>query len=338
MKKLLLLVIGLVFLNGCGTSPSSEAVPENLVRSQPETIDGRLAFNDFDSFANYWADLLEKDEASLNEVEKLNGYTSQRSAIKTLGQEDAAASTFDDPYLQTVLNEQGLVQIADRVFLVTENDVISVASDAFPNVDLDALALSSTGTLQTQNTQGLDIAYSPIEWTSDDLNADSAVETQGIVSKAVWTFVKKYILPQASGTVDTCKSTYWKGSTFNKRRRVVGVSGAAKLTWINLSGNPTVLGVYAGTGNANVIYLPKTGTIHLNQSKNLKVTGNPSREFSSRKGTYRVSGKTARALGRVTYWAAGRNISVSGAVSTTHTASSKGKAGSCQTYVNVNLR
>lgn len=341
MKKLVLLITTLIFLAGCGIDTPDEVNQANEV-SQPELIDGRLSFQNFDSFANYWADLINQNEDFLDAAEQRAGYTSQRSALEASTEAEtlAADNVHADPYLQTILNEQGLVQIADRVFLVTGEDVISIPSEVLPEVDLNALALGSAN-LQAQNIQSLGIAYSPIEWITPEASADGDLGTQGIVSAAVWAFVKKYIIPQASGTVDTCNRTYWKGSgiyQYNHRRRVIGVSGAAKLTWIKLPGNPAVLGTFAGTGNANVAYLPDSGVIHVNQSKNFRVTGTPVRELYSRIGTYKVSGATASAVGRVTYWAAGSNLTVQGTASTTHTVSDKGKTGVCHTSLAFNLR
>ena len=339
MKKFLLFVIAVMFLASCGVNTPTEVMPEGEV-SQPELIDGRLVFKNFVSFSEYWANLIEKDEAGLDAAQR-EGFTSQRSASK----DDPAAAAFDDPALQTVLNEQGLVQVSNRVFLVTDKDVISIPSKVLSSVDLDALALSSTGSLQNQNTQGLDIVYSPIEWATTEQSANGSVEAQGIVSSAVWAFVKKYILdaliPSVNGKIDTCKRRYWKGSgiyQWNHKRRIIGVSAAVKLKWAELEDDPVTFAVVAGTGNVNAAYYPRTGTLHLNQSKNFKVTGNPWREVYSRVGTYKVSGASARAIGRFTYWVSGPKLSIAGNASTTHTASSKGKTGICHTSLSFNLR
>ena len=352
MKRTSLLLVALlsvaIGLTACGTQNSVQTPEEYDSAAQASLVDGRLTFPDFDAFAIYWGSLINQDEAFLNSLEQRMGYTSERHTIEqqnlsmeedfaqlsaeereSLADQDLLPRTIiHDPYLQSILNEKGLVQIADIVYLVTDDNIVAIPVDSLSQVDLSAVATPES--LGTQANRDLGVAYSPIERSTAAVDSTSVLESQGLVS-----FIKDYLIPKAELAADSCVDTYYKKRL--RARRVVGASGAAKFTWIKLPGNPSVYGLFAGTGNVGRLYTPNKGDLSLSVRKNVTVSGTVVKEVGSRTGTY-TSSRYGSALPRIPYWVAGLNIEVSGSESTTHTASDRGRTGTCNTSDSFNFQ
>ena len=107
----------------------------------PNLKNGRLAFESQIEFNTFFDNLIEnQDPSELDEFEqKISGFTSLRTVTNTLlGEEIEENSPHDhspplriveDPVLESLLNQNAEIQIADSVYKVTHNYVYSTTSE-----------------------------------------------------------------------------------------------------------------------------------------------------------------------------------------------------------------